>query len=70
VIEITRDTLWRTKDGTLVAVKNMDDQHLLNTIRVPAWSVTDRNDVYRQSRAAATVAERTGQRGISTRAND
>lgn len=32
--EITRDTAWRTRDGRLVAIRDMTDQHLLNTIRV------------------------------------
>lgn len=31
---ITRDTLWRTREGQLVAIKDMGDQHLLRTIRV------------------------------------
>ena len=30
---ITRDTLWRTMDGRIVAVRDMDDQHILNIIR-------------------------------------
>lgn len=32
--EITPDSLWRTQDGKLVAVRKMGDRHLLNTIRV------------------------------------
>lgn len=33
-VEITRDSLWRTATGELVAVKDMTDSHLLNLIRV------------------------------------
>jgi len=33
-IEITRDSVWRTKTGILIRIRDMDDQHLLNTIRV------------------------------------
>lgn len=31
---ITRDSIWRTQDHHRVAIKDMDDKHLLNTIRV------------------------------------
>lgn len=31
---ITRDTLWKTQDGRLVAIREMTDSHLLNTLRV------------------------------------
>ncbi len=31
--EVTRDSIWRTKDGQLVAVKDMKDSHLFNLIR-------------------------------------
>lgn len=30
---VTRDSLWRTKEGRILAIKDMGDQHLLNTIR-------------------------------------
>jgi hypothetical protein len=33
-VEITRDSLWRTATGELVAVKDMTDSHLLNLVRV------------------------------------
>lgn len=29
-----QDPIWRTKDGVDVAVSEMDDSHLLNTVRV------------------------------------
>jgi len=31
--EITRDSIWQTKDGQRIAVKNLEDSHLLNIIR-------------------------------------
>lgn len=33
-LEFTRDSQWRTKEGRFVRIRNMTDQHLLNTIRV------------------------------------
>lgn len=32
--EITRETVWRTKDGMRIAIMDMANSHLLNTIRV------------------------------------
>lgn len=31
---LTRDSVWTTRDGKRVAIRDMGDQHLLNTIRV------------------------------------
>ncbi len=31
---VTRDTLCKTRDGRYIAIKDMDDHHLLSTIRV------------------------------------
>jgi hypothetical protein len=32
--EITRETFWRCQDGRYVPIKDMEDSHLLRTIRV------------------------------------
>jgi hypothetical protein len=32
--EITRESIWTTKAGRRVKIADMDDRHLLNTIRV------------------------------------
>lgn len=32
--EITRDSIWTTRTGERIAVKNMTDSHILNTLRV------------------------------------
>lgn len=31
---MNRESVWKTKDGQLIAIKDMHDSHLLNTIRV------------------------------------
>jgi hypothetical protein len=34
MLDITRDSIWLMRNGQRVAIKNMKDDHLLNTIRV------------------------------------
>jgi hypothetical protein len=31
--QISRETIWKCKDGTKLPIKDMEDSHLLNTIR-------------------------------------
>jgi hypothetical protein len=31
--ELTRDTLWRTREGQILRIRDMEDSHVLNIIR-------------------------------------
>lgn len=65
---ITRESLWKTREGVIVAIKDMADTHLLNLIRVlqnrsPHGTIIVYNQISRR-RLLNTVANEAYRRGL------
>lgn len=70
VDDVTRDSIWRTKDGRLVAIKDMQDSHLLNVIRCfrdmsPHGTKVVAGDAARRRQWVNALANEAYRRGLS-----